>query len=84
MRDASWHKKHMKKLAKREAIRKGHTFKYRMFQGHSIQMSEAERKFKEAQARELQTIMSKNWFVRQYIKLKLQIIRIWQKLNLKK
>lgn len=84
LRDVHWHKRHMKKKLRREAIRKAHDFEYRVFQGHSRQVSEAEKNYQEAMEREAKILLSKNWFVRQFIKLKFFIKRKWIRLNSKR
>ena len=84
LRGSRWHKAHMRKLLKRKLAQKNHTNEYRMLSKTGVQMSEAEKKYREALEREAQTIVSKNWFIRQLIKLKLYFKHLWQKLNLKK
>lgn len=84
LRDSRWHKAHMRKKLKRAAVAKSHDFMYRMFRGNGKKMNDAERSYQEARQREASIITSKNWFHKQYLKLKSLIIQTWQKLHLKK
>ena len=83
-RNAQFHKRKERKRLKRKAIRATHDIHYRNFKGNSRDISETEKQYQEAMEREKQVIMSKNLFVRQLIKLKLFIQKLWKQLNLKK